>query len=55
VLVGFAVFNGRPAILTGPGRGEAPEVKVFDALSITLVDDFFAYDPSFLGGVFVGG
>src|SRR5262249_29773772 len=55
VHVGVTTVNGHAAIITGPGRGEAPEVKVFDALGITLLDDFFAYDPSFLGGVFVGG
>jgi hypothetical protein len=55
VHVGFTTFNGHAAIITGPGRGQAPEVKVFDALAVTLLDDFFAYDPNFLGGVFVGG
>jgi hypothetical protein len=55
VHVGFTTVNGHAAIITGPGRGEGPEVKVFDALSVSLIDDFFAYDPAFLGGVFVGG
>jgi hypothetical protein len=55
VHVGFTTVNGHAAIITGPGRGAAPEVKVFDALSITLIDDFFAYDSGFLGGVYVGG
>jgi hypothetical protein len=53
--VGFTTINGHAAILTGPGPGQAPEVKVFDALAVTLLDDFFAYNPVFLGGVFVGG
>jgi hypothetical protein len=55
VHVGFASINGKGAIITGPGPGLPPEVKVFDALSIQMLDDFFAYDPGFLGGVFVGG
>jgi hypothetical protein len=55
VHVAFTTFNGQAAIATGPGPGAAPEVKVFDALSIALLDDLFAFDPSFLGGVFAGG
>ena len=53
--VGTVVVNGRAEILTGPGPGQRPEVKIFDGLSLALLDDFFAYDRNFLGGVFVGG
>jgi hypothetical protein len=53
--VAFTAFNGQPAIITGRIRGDAPEVRVFDAASLTLIDDFFAYAPSIPDGVFVGG
>jgi hypothetical protein len=53
--VGFTTVNGRGEILTGPDLGLPPEVKAFDAATLQLLDDFFAYDPSFLGGVYVGG
>jgi hypothetical protein len=53
--VGFTRVNGRGEILTGPDFGLPPEVKAFDAATLQLLDDFFAYDPSFLGGVYVGG
>jgi hypothetical protein len=55
VHVGFVTFGGQAAILTGPGSGQPPEVKVLDAVSLKALDDFFAYDPAFLGGVFAGG
>jgi len=32
-----------------------PEVKAFNGQSLALLDDFFAYAPDFLDGVFVGG
>jgi hypothetical protein len=47
--------TGRAAILTGAGPNQPPEVKAIDGLSVQTIDDFFAYDPRFLGGVFVGG
>jgi hypothetical protein len=46
--------TGRAAILTGAGPGQLPEVKAIDGMSVQTIDDFFAYDPGFLGGVFVG-
>jgi autotransporter-associated beta strand protein len=47
--------DGFADIVTAPGPIPAPEVKVFDSLFLTVLDDFFAYDPYFRGGVFVGG
>jgi hypothetical protein len=45
---------GREVLVTAPGSGQAP-VQVLDGMSLALLDNFFAYDPAFLGGVFVGG
>src|SRR5262245_15940974 len=36
-------------IATGPGGG--PELKVYDGATGNVVRDFFAYEPSFRGGV----
>jgi hypothetical protein len=49
------VPGGYADILVGAGPGLPSEVRVLDGMSLAVVDDFFAYDPSFLGGVFVGG
>jgi hypothetical protein len=46
--------GGRADVVVGPGPGLPSEVKVFDALSLALLDDFFANDPAYHGGVFVG-
>jgi hypothetical protein len=56
VFVGAADFNrdGRTDIVTGPGLGIAPQVRVFDGVTQAQIDSFFAYDPAFLGGVRVG-
>jgi len=40
------------AIFTGAGPGGGPQENVYDGLTLTLLDQFFAYDPSFTGGVF---
>jgi hypothetical protein len=53
VAVGDVNGDGRPDIITAPGAGAGPLVKIFDT-SGGLLDNFFAYDQSFTGGVFVG-
>lgn len=55
VRAGSVVSNGRLLLLTGAGPGGSPEVKGFDGLTLTVLDDFFAFDQSFTGGVFVAG
>lgn len=50
--------DGRADIITGAGPGGGPHVRAFDGTGQPLADafdSFFAYDPSFTGGVFVGG
>jgi hypothetical protein len=41
-------------ILTGAGPGSRSQVKAFRGTDLSLVDNFFAFDPLYLGGVFVG-
>ena len=48
--------DGFADIIVGAGPGAGPHVRVFDARNnLTLLHDFFAYSPNFLGGVYVGG
>jgi hypothetical protein len=47
--------DGRADLLTSAGRGDAPLVESRDAMNLHQIDRTFAYDPTFLGGVFVGG
>jgi hypothetical protein len=59
VNVGVAPIGpgGTFAILTGAGPGGGPHVKSFvrDAINDLVQElSFFAFDPSFMGGVFVG-
>jgi hypothetical protein len=44
---------GRADIITGAGPGGGPHVNIFDGLSASLVATYYAYDPSFQGGVSV--
>ena len=44
-----------PDIITGAGPGGGPHVKVFDGVTGAEIRSFYAYDPGFLGGVFVAG
>jgi hypothetical protein len=52
-------INGQADIVTGAGPGGGPHVRIFDGatgLQLTnAFDSFMAFDPSFSGGVFVGG
>ncbi len=51
VALGDTNGSGRNQIVTGPGEGGGPRVRVFDIPSQTVLRDFFAYTPSFRGGV----
>ena len=46
--------DGIIAILIGAVGEVAPHVKIIDGTSSTLRSSFFAFDPAFLGGAFVG-
>jgi hypothetical protein len=45
--------DGFGDIITAPGSGGASDMRVFDVATLSRLDEFMAYDPSFLGGVFV--
>jgi hypothetical protein len=47
--------NGVADVVTAAGPGGGPHTKVFSGAGATVLDSFFAYAPTFLGGVFVGG
>jgi hypothetical protein len=53
VAVGDVNGDGRTDIITGAGAGGGPQVSVFDAKTHTPINSFFAYSPSFTGGVYV--
>jgi hypothetical protein len=50
-LAGSAGTNDE--IVTGPGPGGGPHVKVFDGDSGSVLNSFFAFHPAFTGGVYV--
>lgn len=52
VAAGNVDGDAKAEIVTGPGYGGGPEVRVFDGNG-GLRNKFFAYDPSFPGGVHV--
>jgi membrane-associated phospholipid phosphatase len=45
--------DGIPDVVTAPGAGGGPHIKVFDGRTGALLSQFFAYAPSFAGGVSV--
>jgi hypothetical protein len=53
VAVGDVNGAGVPDIITGPGPGGGPEIKVFDSVTGAVLRDFMAFVPTFIGGVFV--
>lgn len=54
VRAGDVDADGFADIVTGAGPGAGPHVKVFSGKDGSLLQSFFAGDPSFTGGVFVG-
>jgi hypothetical protein len=43
--------DGRASLIVGAGAGGAPVVKIFDPTDGSLDHSFFAFDPTFTGGV----
>lgn len=46
--------NGRGELVTGTGPGGGPHVRLLNPNG-SVVREFFAFDPAFRGGVYVGG
>jgi hypothetical protein len=46
--------DGKVDLLVSVGSGSAPGVKGFNGQTLASLRDFVAFDPSFLGGVYVG-
>jgi hypothetical protein len=53
VAAGDVRDDARAEIVTGPGPGGAPHVRVFTGTGLDTGVGFFAYDPGFTGGVIV--
>jgi FG-GAP repeat len=53
VATGDVNGDGFPDIITAPGPGGGPNVRVFSGKDLSLIANFMAYDPRFRGGVFV--
>jgi hypothetical protein len=55
VAAGDVTGDGNHEVITGAGPGGGPHVQAFEILvgAITRLRSFYAYDPSFAGGVFV--
>jgi hypothetical protein len=51
VALGDVTGDGVPDVVTAAGPGGGPHVKVFDGRTLTQIASFYAYDPSFRGGV----
>ena len=47
--------DGRLDIITAPGPGNPPDVRALDFFGPTDIFRLQAFDPGFLGGVFVAG
>ena len=46
--------DGRADLIATPGPGGASRVRVLRATDLSTIDDFYAFDPDFVGGAYVG-
>jgi hypothetical protein len=46
--------DGFTELVLSAGPGAKPEVKTLDAHTFNVIDDFFAFDSTFGGGVTLG-
>lgn len=53
VAVGDVNGDGVDDIITAPGFGGSPDIRVFDGRTGALMTEFMAFDPRFNGGAFV--
>ncbi len=49
VAVGDLDGDGRAEVITGAGPGGGPHVRAYDMATNSVVENFFAYDPSVPG------
>jgi hypothetical protein len=54
VAAGDVNGDGLADIITGTGLGAGPHVKIFDGATGAEIQSYFAYNPMFEGGIFVG-
>jgi hypothetical protein len=54
VAAGDVDHDGHADIITGAGPGGGPHVRVFSGADQSELASFFAYDPAFTGGIYVG-
>jgi hypothetical protein len=53
VAMGDINGDGVPDVITAPGQGGGPDIRIFDGRNGALIGEFLAYGPFFQGGVFV--
>jgi hypothetical protein len=53
IATGLINSDGIYDIVVGAGAGGGPRVKTFDGSNLNVINDFFAFETSFTGGVYV--
>jgi hypothetical protein len=53
VAAGDVNADGKADIITAPGAGGGPDIRVFSGATGAIIQEFMAYAPGFLSGVYV--